>query len=83
VDGEEELGEHAAVLLGGEGGERIGAVGAVAELLDHLAHIGTHGGKFALVLVEAAFGDEVGLARTRRGKSLEETRSAWVRGWRA
>src|SRR5580700_6717482 len=68
VDGEEELGEQAAVLLGGEGGERISAVGTVAELLDHLAHIGTHGGEFALVLVKAAFGDEVGLARTRRGK---------------
>jgi hypothetical protein len=72
VNREEELGEEAAVLLGGEGGERIGAVGSVAELLDHLAHVGTHGGKFALVLVEAAFGDEVGFARARRGKSLEK-----------
>jgi len=56
---------------------------AVAELLDHLAHIGTHGGKFALVLVEAAFGDEVGLARTRRGKSLEEDALGVGEGWRA
>ena len=47
--------------------------GRLRRCFDHRAHVGTHGGKFALVLVETAFGDEVGLARTRPGKSLEES----------
>ena len=59
-------------VVGSERGERIGAVGAIAQIFDHRAHVGTHRGKFALVLVETALGDQVGLARARRGKSLQE-----------
>ncbi len=72
MDGEEEGSEQAAVILRGEAGECVGAVGAGAKLIDHGADVGAEGGQLALVQVPCAFGNGVALSGAGRGKGLEK-----------
>ena len=56
----------------GDGDEGVGAVGALAELVDHGANVGAECAELIAVLVPVAFGNDVAVARARGGEGLEQ-----------